>query len=129
MKISRYIFLLLVLVFTFPAFAKAVDFSKRQSLTAHEAATLQQNVIYLDVRSPAEWRAGHIKGSTHIPHYKVRRMVTSMIPDRSVPIVVYCVTGERAVSVINALHKRGYTAVPVTNGGYLQLVAHGMKYE
>ncbi len=129
MRLSKHICFLLVMVFALPCFAGPVDLSKRSFLSAQDAASLDQKVIYLDVRSTSEWEAGHIKGSTHIPHNKVAATVTSLLPDRSVPIIVYCSSGGRAMSVIDALRARGYTAVPVTRGGYLQLIAHGMEKE
>ena len=134
MKISRPVFTVLVLAFALPCFAQPadpnkLDLSKRQSLSPQEAASLQQEVIFLDVRSSAEWDAGHVKGAIHIPHTEAAGKVASVIPDRSVPVVTYCTAGGRASYVVDALRKQGYTVVPVTKGGYRELVAKGMKYE
>ncbi len=129
MKIAGHIFVMLVLAFALPCFAEPLDLSKRQSLSPQEAASLQQDVTYLDVRSSLEWLAGHVEGATHIPYNKVAREFASALPDRSVPVIPYCVTGGRAQFVVDALRKQGYTVVPVTNGGYRELIAHGMKYE
>ncbi len=117
----------LVLVFALPCFAEPLDLSKRQSLSPQEAASLQQEVIYLDVRTSGEWRAGHVKGAIHIPHNKVAGKVASLNLDRSVPIITYCEGGGRAAFVVDTLRKQGYTVVPVTHGGYRDLIAHGME--
>ena len=129
MKISRIIFPLLFVAFTLPSFAEPLDLSKRQSLTPQEAASLQQEVIFLDVRTSYEWRAGHIKGAIHVPYQEAAGKVATLIPDRSVPIVAYCTVGGRASFVVDDLRKQGYTVVPVTRGGYLQLIGHGMEKE
>ena len=126
MKVQQYILALLLVVFTLPAAADPVDLAKRRYLSPQEAASLQQKVILLDVRSAEEWRAGHIKGAVHIPYDQVPDKISTIIPDRSVPIVIYCASGGRARYVIGAVRKLGYTAVPVMKGGYRQLVDSGM---
>lgn len=128
--ILKRIFPLLVLAFALPCFAGHIDLSKRQSLSPKEAASLHfEEVTYLDVRTFPEWRAGHVKGAVHIPYNRVARQFASALPDRSVPVIPYCVSGARAQYVVDALRKAGYTVVPVTNGGYRELISGGMKYE
>jgi phage shock protein E len=127
MKMSRHVFPLLILAFALPCFAEPVDLSKRQSLSPREAASLQQEVIYLDVRTSFEWLRGHVKGAIHIPHDEVAEQFASLNLDRSVPVIPYCVTGGRASFVVDALRKQGYTVVPVTHGGYRELIADGLE--
>lgn len=108
--------------------ADIIDLSQRQSLTPQEAASLQnENVIYLDVRSTLEWLSGHVAGAVHLPYDKVAQDVASVLPDRSVPVIAYCASGGRASYIVDAMRKQGYTVVPVTNGGYRELIASGMK--
>jgi phage shock protein E len=128
-KTARQCLVLLLLATALPCLAEPLDLNKRQSLSPKEAASLQQEVIFLDVRSAAEWEAGHIKGAIHIPYTEAAGKVASVIPDRSVPIVTYCSVGGRASYVVDALRKQGYTVVPVTRGGYLQLIGYGMEKE
>ena len=105
-----------------------IELSERQSLSPQEAASLRsEKVIYLDVRSTLEWLAGHVEGAIHIPYDKVERDVGSELPDRSIPLIAYCASGGRASYVVEAMRKQGYTVVPVTNGGYRELIANGMK--
>ena len=113
---------------TEPNRAGSIDLSQRQSLTPQEAASLQkENVIYLDVRSTLEWLAGHVEGAVHLPYDKVARDVGSALPDRSIPVVAYCASGGRALYIVETMREQGYTVVPVTNGGYRELIANGMK--
>lgn len=129
MTISRRIFLLLALAFALPCIAETLDLSKRQSLSPQEAASLQQVVVYLDVRSNLEWLSGHVEGAIHVPYNKVARDFASIFPDRSIPIIPYCAVGGRAQIVVDALREQGYTVVPVTNGGYRELISNGLKYD
>ena len=129
MKLSRAVSFLLALVFSLSCLADPVDLAKQQSLTPLEAAKLRQTVIFLDVRTDREWKMGHVKGAIHIPHNRVAGAIEASIPDRSIPVVVYCASGGRAVSVIDTMRKKGYTAVPVLDGGYRQLISNGMESE
>ena len=67
-------------------------------------------VTLLDVRSPAEFKAGHIEGAKHIEYTKLAQSLAEL-PDKSAPIVVYCRSGRRAATAIEVLHKSGYTNI------------------
>jgi len=128
MNVTRHVLLMLLLGFTLPCFAELPDLSQRQSLSPQEAASLQhEKVIYLDVRTSREWLAGHVEGAVHIPYDEVAQQIATVLPDRSVPVITYCESGGRAKYVVNAMRKQGYTVVPVTNGGFRELIANGMK--
>ena len=129
MKRSRHIFPLLILLLALPCIAEPLDLSKRESLSPKEAASLEQEVVYLDVRSNLEWLSGHVEGAIHVPYNKVARDFASIFPDRSIPIIPYCAVGGRAQIVVDALREQGYTVVPVTNGGYRELIVNGLKYD
>ena len=129
MKRSRHIFPLLILLLALPCIAEPLDLSKRESLSPKEAASLEQEVVYLDVRSNLEWLSGHVEGAIHVPYNKVARDFASIFPDRSIPIIPYCAVGGRAQIVVDALREQGYTVVPVTNGGYRELISNGLKYD
>ncbi|NIO39455.1 MAG: hypothetical protein GTO41_04150 [Burkholderiales bacterium] len=127
MRTSVYVATLALFLFGPPGLAEPLDLSKLQSLSPREAASLQQKVIYLDVRSTLEWLTGHVKGAVHLPYDEVPEKVTALLPDRSIPVVTYCASGGRARYVINAMRNLGYTVVPVTNGGYRELIANGLE--
>ena len=127
MKISVLLTLALLFSPITSGLADPIDLATRQSLTPQEAATLQQEVIFLDVRSNMEWLMGHVRGAVHIPYQDVAKEVASIIPDRSVPVITYCASGGRASYVIESMRKLGYTVVPVVGGGYRELIANGMQ--
>jgi phage shock protein E len=124
---SRFVCLLALLVLTLPCRAGDIDLERRDYVSAAEAASLRQPVVFLDVRSTLEWLRGHVKGAVHIPYDEVPRKITQLIPDRSTPIITYCASGGRASYVVDTMRKLGYTVVPVTRGGYRELIASGMQ--
>ena len=127
MKLPSALTAIFLFALSLPCAADPVDLTKRQTLSPQEAASLQQEVIYLDVRSTLEWLMGRVKGAVHIPYDEVPEKITTVIPDRSVPVVTYCVSGARASHVVEPMKKLGYTVVPVVNGGYRELIANGME--
>jgi phage shock protein E len=127
MKILAFVTVMLLFAPVAASSAESVKLQTQQSLTPRQAASLQQEVIFLDVRSTLEWLMGHIKGAVHIPHDEVAEKVTSVIPDRSIPVITYCASGGRASHVIDTMRKLGYTVVPVVGGGYRELIANGME--
>jgi len=50
----------------------------------------------LDVRTPAEYAAGHIRGATNIPFNEVGRRASELAVLRERPLIVYCGHGPRA---------------------------------
>ena len=48
----------------------------------------------IDVRTIAEYRAGHYRGALHIPVNKINKKTTTELPKKG--LLVYCNTGQRA---------------------------------
>jgi hydroxyacylglutathione hydrolase len=70
----------------------------------------------VDVRSVAEYRAGHLPGAIHFPFWLLpfRYKVLGAAKDKS--LVVYCEHGPRAVMARQMLHKRGFADVRCLRG-------------
>ncbi|MDO5350619.1 MAG: rhodanese-like domain-containing protein [Lachnospiraceae bacterium] len=71
--------------------------------------------VLLDVRTPSEYREGHISGSKNVPLQTIRT-VKSVIPGLEVPLYVYCHSGARSRQATAALQKMGYTNVTNIGG-------------
>jgi phage shock protein E len=127
MKIPAFVAMALLFASAITCFAEPIDLGTQQSLSPQQAASLQQEVVFLDVRTNLEWLRGHIKGAVHIPYDEVAEDVTTVIPDRSIPVITYCASGGRASHVIDTMRKLGYTVVPVVDGGYRELIANGIE--
>ena len=71
--------------------------------------------VLLDVRTPDEYRQGHIPGSKNVPLQSISK-VAGMIDDKSTPIFVYCLGGVRSRQAAAILQQMGYTNVKDIGG-------------
>ena len=79
----------------------------------------------LDVRDHAEWRAGHVAESLHLPLPKLGDGRHVSLPaDR--PLAVACATGGRAALAASVLRRRGYEPVARVSGGIPDLRRYGV---
>ena len=76
-------------------------------------ALLQEGAQIVDVRSPAEFAAGHASGSRNIPLGELERGATDLDPNRWV--IVCCASGARSAIARRMLSRRGFSRV--LNGG------------
>jgi rhodanese-related sulfurtransferase len=80
-----------------------------------------EGALVLDVRTPDEYREGHVPTSTNIPVTEVPDRLADIeklvAGDKSKPIVVYCAAGGRAAKAKRALEEAGFKNV-VNGGGY-----------
>ena len=80
--------------------------------------------VVLDVRSDAEWDAGHIKGALHIPVAEVEERISEIPRDRDV--VVHCGVAPRARAAEAVLVKSGHARVQHLEGGFSAWSAAGL---
>jgi rhodanese-related sulfurtransferase len=67
-------------------------------------------VKVVDVRTPAEFAAGHVPGAINIPFDEVAARHAEVGPP-STPVLVYCKTGRRSEIAARALRDRGFTGI------------------
>ena len=67
--------------------------------------------LILDVRSEAEFAAGHVPGATLVPHGDLASRLPDLALDPSAEIVVYCEKGGRANEATRTLQAAGFTNV------------------
>jgi len=69
----------------------------------------------VDVRTPAEFAAGHVDGAVNIPVDQIERRASEIGPkDRAV--VVYCASGMRSAAAASTLKRLGFTTVADVGG-------------
>ena len=73
----------------------------------------------IDVRTIAEYRAGHYKGAVHIPVNKINKKTTTELPKKG--LLVYCNTGQRARFAAEKLEELGFEDVYYIAGHYSSL--------
>ena len=72
--------------------------------------------IMIDVRTPDEYRDGHIEGALSIPLASSPATASKRLPNKNAPIYAYCLSGARSAQAVRELERQGYTNV-VNMGG------------
>ena len=89
------------------------------------------SIHLIDVRSPEEYREGHIPGSRNVPVDRINEMETAA-PDRDAKLFVYCLSGSRSAYACAYLVRMGYTNVTNIGGitqwsGEIETVARSVR--
>ena len=71
--------------------------------------------VLLDVRTPDEYRQGHIPGSKNVPLQSIDR-VNAVVENKGTPIFVHCLSGARSSQATAILQQMGYTKVKNIGG-------------
>ena len=85
-----------------------------QRISPHEAKEMMESdeaVIILDVREQEEFEDGHIQGATLIPVGQIFDLAPIELPDKNVPVLVYCRSGRRSLEAAGKLVELGYSRV------------------
>ncbi len=94
----------------------------KKVLSPSEEVDLKQlnkdGAIIIDVRSPAEFKSGHLPASKNIPLQQMSSNLDSLNPHK--PIIVCCASGVRSGSAKRMLNKAGFEKV-YNGGGWIQL--------
>jgi len=87
----------------------------------------ERGLLVLDVRQPAEWRAGHIRGARHITGAELTRRIGELPADR--PIATICGSGYRSSVAASLLVRHGHRRVFNVLGGMSAWESLGMPLE
>ena len=71
--------------------------------------------VLLDVRTPDEYRQGHIPGSKNVPLQSIDR-VNAVVENKGTPIFVHCLSGARSRQATAILQQMGYNNVKNIGG-------------
>jgi sulfur-carrier protein adenylyltransferase/sulfurtransferase len=79
---------------------------------------LAHGAVVVDVREAEEWATGHLPGAVHVPRSSLESRIEGAAPDRSVPVVLYCASGNRSAWATRSLTEDlGYEHVESMTGG------------
>ena len=82
------------------------------------AQMIRGGAVLLDVRTPEEFRAGHLAEAVNIPLQAMQAGPVQGLPsDKSAPIVTICATGKRSAVAVQLLKAQGFTHVSSSRGG------------
>ena len=108
--------LLAVFLFTVTAFA-----AEPKNITIDEAAKLvarDTNVVVLDVRTPDEFKAGHIKGATNI-NFRDKEFADKIAKlDKSKTYVIHCAAGGRSGNACQQIKTMDFKNMLHMNEGF-----------
>ncbi len=86
------------------------------------AAEVDENVVWIDVRTAREFRLGHIEGAINIPHGDIGHKIFAAVPNTLVEVHLYDGSeGTFAGLALELLMEIGFQAVYNENG-YEQLL-------
>ena len=84
------------------------NISQQNLLTKIET---KQNLLILDVRSPKEYREGHIPGAINIEYDEIGDRINEIADYKNSTVVVYCERGIRAKVAENTLISEGFKLI------------------
>jgi rhodanese-related sulfurtransferase len=113
--------LALFAILAWTGMAQADDFAliEPQAL-AERLESADPQLLILDVRSAAEFDAGHIPGAVNIPHDAIASRMSELGPAGARDVVVYCRSGRRSALALAALKEAGFSRLFHLDGDYLR---------
>lgn len=114
MNIILWIVLILVLLFFGSRMlpVKGVQQVRPEQL---RSSLKNKHIQFIDVRTPEEYRANHIKQFNNIPLHALRKSTHDLKPDQ--PIVLICQSGARSMQAARILKKAGFSNISNVAGG------------
>ncbi len=74
--------------------------------------------ILIDVREEADYEAGHVEDSIHVPMRELEANIESIVPDKSEYVIVIGEERGFAPETYEQLKNKGYTKVEFLLGGF-----------
>ena len=127
---TRFALAFLVAIFAGVAFAEEPQPIEAPSITPadlHERRELGEAPVVIDVRTQAEYAAGHVAGAINIPFDQVANRISEV--DAPHGVALYCMVGPRARKGESALLAAGYRSVLHLEGGLAAWQEAGLPVE
>lgn len=116
----KYILLILMLLTTCLTTACAsnssASYQKISQTEAYEIMQKQSGYIILDVRTPDEYKEGHIKNAKLLPLQNIPQDIDKVLKDKEQLILVYCRSGNRSKQAATKLAEAGFKNIKEFGG-------------
>ncbi len=76
-----------------------------------------KKVLILDVRTPGEFKSGHIPKAKNIPVNELSSKINTLSSHKDEEVVVYCASGMRSSNASKILTKNGFNKIYNLSGG------------
>ena len=90
---------------SFSVYSANINNISQQELLAADT----NNLVIIDVRTPAEFQQGHVPNAINVPLSNIIDNPDILTFSKEKPIVLYCRSGYRAGKAAEALQKYGYS--------------------
>jgi rhodanese-related sulfurtransferase len=87
--------------------------SNYTAVTSKEAIDVikERDPLILDVRTPGEFKRGHLKDALLIPVQELQRRIKELDEYKDKPILIYCATGNRSTVAAKILLDKGFREI------------------
>lgn len=86
----------------------------------------QGKAVFVDVREPAEFSAGHMRDAKNIPMGELSKRVGELDKFKSKAVIAVCQTGTRSAKAAAQLKKAGFNEAFSLDGGIAAWQAQGL---
>jgi rhodanese-related sulfurtransferase len=94
-----------------------------------EALDKKEQAVFLDVRDPGEFAAGHLPGAINVSRGTLEFKIWDKVPDPNARIYVYCLTAMRSALAAKTLNDLGYKNAVLMNAYFEEWVQAGYPVE
>ena len=105
-------------------FIEVIDYRRPNysEVTSRQAAEFIASAqpLVLDVRTPAEFKQGHLKDARLIPVQELQKRIGELASYKDKDILIYCATGNRSTVASKILIDRGFTRIVNMRHGIAQ---------
>jgi rhodanese-related sulfurtransferase len=95
------------------------------------AATRLMNAdaVVLDIREPAQYKAGHILGARNTPLAGLEKSAADLSRFKNRAVIVYCADGRRGGRALEVLRRAGFNQLSQLDGGFAAWQQAGLPVE
>jgi rhodanese-related sulfurtransferase len=101
--------------------------NETDSEVLHERLAAGEDILLVDIRTPAEVAQGAIPNAVHLPMHLIPLRINELPRDREV--VLYCRSGARSYHACAYLAQQGFGRVVNLRGGIIAWARHGLPIE
>ena len=96
-------YLVLLIMFTLSSLTSFASETKEES-----KSQTKDTLVVIDVRTLAEYNAGHVENALNIPLQVISRKIDDLELEKDTPIALYCRSGNRSGIANSMLKSKGY---------------------